>query len=300
MPGTVIPYNRINPKVSPADVLVLGLAKGCHDETFVVTDAYCVDPGCECNLATLRLSELMEDGSQDPEPLNFHLHLETHELLELSGNPLKPEEGSLLHNFLKDMPEEGLDLWKKHALEAKAWGKEHAWEIADFSELEPGEMLTPSRLWPDTPQDTLTLGESRYGGIDYYCPSPTCDCQEVRLDLFPEGQEDAEAPDAIRLDLRWEFKGKVHLEEATGIAPQTVKPFLKTLAQDKALLAQYRERYKRIKEAGTLLASRYPALAQAWGMRSAPKPSPASAPKVGRNEPCPCGSGKKFKQCCGK
>jgi len=24
------------------------------------------------------------------------------------------------------------------------------------------------------------------------------------------------------------------------------------------------------------------------------------APKIGRNDPCPCGSGKKFKQCCGK
>jgi uncharacterized protein len=23
-------------------------------------------------------------------------------------------------------------------------------------------------------------------------------------------------------------------------------------------------------------------------------------PKVGRNEPCPCGSGKKYKQCCGR
>ncbi|WP_369126216.1 SEC-C metal-binding domain-containing protein [Bacillus massiliigorillae] len=22
--------------------------------------------------------------------------------------------------------------------------------------------------------------------------------------------------------------------------------------------------------------------------------------KVGRNEPCPCGSGKKYKKCCGK
>ena len=22
--------------------------------------------------------------------------------------------------------------------------------------------------------------------------------------------------------------------------------------------------------------------------------------KIGRNEPCPCGSGKKYKQCCGK
>ena len=30
-------------------------------------------------------------------------------------------------------------------------------------------------------------------------------------------------------------------------------------------------------------------------------PAPAKAtPKVGRNDPCPCGSGKKFKQCCGK
>lgn len=25
----------------------------------------------------------------------------------------------------------------------------------------------------------------------------------------------------------------------------------------------------------------------------------APGPKVGRNEPCPCGSGKKFKRCCG-
>jgi preprotein translocase subunit SecA len=32
------------------------------------------------------------------------------------------------------------------------------------------------------------------------------------------------------------------------------------------------------------------------------KPSPAQThqPKVGRNDPCPCGSGKKYKKCCGK
>ncbi len=34
---------------------------------------------------------------------------------------------------------------------------------------------------------------------------------------------------------------------------------------------------------------------------TAPRPRSAiSAPKVGRNDPCPCGSGKKFKKCCGK
>ncbi len=29
------------------------------------------------------------------------------------------------------------------------------------------------------------------------------------------------------------------------------------------------------------------------------KPEPVTSSKVGRNAPCPCGSGKKFKKCCG-
>ena len=31
-----------------------------------------------------------------------------------------------------------------------------------------------------------------------------------------------------------------------------------------------------------------------------PKPYVRTAPKVGPNDPCPCGSGKKYKKCCGK
>jgi uncharacterized protein YecA (UPF0149 family) len=30
-----------------------------------------------------------------------------------------------------------------------------------------------------------------------------------------------------------------------------------------------------------------------------PRSEPVRSTKVGRNEPCPCGSGKKFKRCCG-
>ena len=32
----------------------------------------------------------------------------------------------------------------------------------------------------------------------------------------------------------------------------------------------------------------------------APEPIRRAGPKVGRNDPCPCGSGRKFKHCCGK
>ena len=33
--------------------------------------------------------------------------------------------------------------------------------------------------------------------------------------------------------------------------------------------------------------------------QGAPRPQPVTVAKVGRNEPCPCGSGKKYKKCCG-
>ena len=33
---------------------------------------------------------------------------------------------------------------------------------------------------------------------------------------------------------------------------------------------------------------------------SAAKPKPKAAANIGRNDPCPCGSGKKYKQCCGR
>jgi hypothetical protein len=36
----------------------------------------------------------------------------------------------------------------------------------------------------------------------------------------------------------------------------------------------------------------------AWGNAPAMRPMNAVVGKVGRNDPCPCGSGKKYKRCC--
>ncbi len=36
-----------------------------------------------------------------------------------------------------------------------------------------------------------------------------------------------------------------------------------------------------------------------WAEARKEPPPPAQSSKIGRNEPCPCGSGKKFKKCCG-
>ena len=36
-----------------------------------------------------------------------------------------------------------------------------------------------------------------------------------------------------------------------------------------------------------------------FGAPDGTKRKPAKSDKVGRNDPCPCGSGKKYKKCCG-
>jgi SEC-C motif-containing protein len=35
-------------------------------------------------------------------------------------------------------------------------------------------------------------------------------------------------------------------------------------------------------------------------VRQGPAPQRSTSPKIGRNDPCTCGSGKKFKHCCGR
>jgi uncharacterized protein len=52
-------------------------------------------------------------------------------------------------------------------------------------------------------------------------------------------------------------------------------------------------------EAGELIPRCVLEIAEFWrGARTAPQRK-STGPKVGRNDPCPCGSGKKFKKCCG-
>jgi len=53
-------------------------------------------------------------------------------------------------------------------------------------------------------------------------------------------------------------------------------------------------------EAAGFAAGEQPAEADAVAMPSVGAPQLREAPKVGRNDPCPCGSGKKYKQCHGK
>ena len=56
-------------------------------------------------------------------------------------------------------------------------------------------------------------------------------------------------------------------------------------------------------DAPELIAQAVVDIADYWRQRNKPPPAGAipvrTTPKIGRNDPCPCGSGRKYKKCCG-
>jgi hypothetical protein len=124
--------------------------------------------------------------------------------------------------------------------------------------------------------DSYVIDSHHFDVFDTYCVDPGCPCNDMGLAVYEDRQEigiivaDLAAPS-------WSTRheGKPALARAwTAFSRRYPDPRL------------FRKRAKLMREAGPeIMAS----------ARPAPR---VAAPAVGRNQPCPCGSGKKYKRCC--
>ncbi len=84
------------------------------------------------------------------------------------------------------------------------------------------------------------------------------------------------------------MRGQIYVREPQDIRQSAPEPRRQT--------PQYRESKEQYPGAGSMEAARQASANQA----PQPRTPIVAAPKVGRNDPCPCGSGKKYKNCHGK
>jgi hypothetical protein len=124
---------------------------------------------------------------------------------------------------------------------------------------------------------------------DMYCLKRRCSCDEIVAQFFNLSSTSTSThlePSATPSTLSSAGHARASLRRIA--TPQLDgEPILRHLwaaLLDQCGQAELRNRFKRMR-------------AVAAKVRVAPAPSPT---KVGRNEPCPCGSGKKFKRCCGR
>jgi hypothetical protein len=131
-------------------------------------------------------------------------------------------------------------------------------------------------------QDIYVLGRRHYEATELYCPVPECECGEVVIDfeaLSPRG-----APDPGLIVV--ERSGAVKLDAGKRAHDRLEQLWAAFRKRHPRYSARFERRDAMMKEIGTQFVT-------------PTQVPPAARTRVGRNEPCPCGSGRKFKKCCG-
>jgi hypothetical protein len=172
---------------------------------------------------------------------------------------------------------------------------------ADFNEneVEEGVMVSYNELLPYGLQIEFSHGENKYQVDTLYCVRPNCGCTAINLAFH--AHQDGEYLAGIESPvISYDYASGKHSVESRGKnTPHPPEELLKGLkAHVPALDKTLKERHNRFK-------AMYRGYLNRNRIRVSPRRSfggstvTTAAPQVGRNEPCPCGSGKKFKKCCG-
>jgi len=212
----------------------------------------------------------------------FAIDLDTREVYPpLGDRPLDVAGHPALREVIGRMDDDVLDAIARNWYRAK--GKEPPTEAGgDGAKIEvegwhPGDLVIWDDARPSLRSDTYVFGDRVFEVFELYCVDPDCHCCDVIVDFTPVMPRGAPHPGHV------EFDGK----EAT-------------------LHPDHERHRERLAQLWSAYCERHPRYAERFGNRSAVMHGlggriigKASLPRVGRNELCPCGSGKKYKKCCG-
>lgn len=261
----------------------------------------CRTPGCSCRLAKIMASQEGEQallrhqdvyheamqGGHDFEPdgsaelLLFELDIDSASVFALRGTePLDLAQHPAIGEVAKRINGEVLESLGRLWYRGKGWPDPEEAALSsptiEVKGWKPGQRLGWDEACYGVRMDLFSIDGVTYDAMDFYCPTASCACEEVIIHF--------DAPDGIESpgDVIVHLSGKVDMD-----------PSKKGYALLARLWDAYRQRHT---DHIARLSRRYQTM-KSMGERIAFK-QPAVSHKVGRNEPCPCGSGKKYKKCC--
>ena len=273
-----------------------------------------------------------QDTSAGDIPAAFEIKVDASTWHEHDPRPDRPAaETDMAREFLRDYPRAERQ-WLKERLEKK---QRIAKRFLDYriSPREIGIMLPWSQLASETGSvmkggDTVSFTfdheGTEYTIEDLYCPNPRCGCLEAQLHFFkclPGATPDDPGTAVQFFDASVSLTtGEPKVDKSIRATPEEAARILADWwEQEGNLLDILKGRYKKTKEVGLRslsAAGRRGAVqggrpgASRWVDADPPEADDFSPPQrltpiraaatPGRNDKCPCGSGKKFKKCCGR
>ena len=171
---------------------------------------------------------------------------------------------------------------------------DHPFRFGTIEEL--GEVVPWVEVFPLGQPWQVGAGRRAYDVDDSYCVRPECGCSDVMVHFWPKTAPVGDALIDAAYIFTCDYRKRTWTDDSTGRTPIGVAA---------KLLGQLRRATPRIEglfaRRADLLRGGYLRARATHAPALAPQDGPSStrAIKIGRNDPCPCGSGKKYKRCCG-
>ncbi len=276
---------------------------------FLIVEQYCKNLWCDCNEAILNFIETDELQQPIINPIRFNIYLN----LETGQENKKQERHEnvqlLVDEFINDLSDETKTQFKKNYNAAK----ENRVNVENFlnnksKKITKGNLVSYSEVFSDK-------GGMAYGGRgagfsfnreddiyyidDLYCINPDCECKEVKLVFFRLREQTGQISQSF--DATITLNGKFKIEdnyECTGKEARNIVDEWKR--SDRNATEVLKKRYAKMKEIGQRLFKKEMGEMRKTEKKVEKVKNVEKKEKIGRNMPCPCGSGKKYKKCCGK
>jgi uncharacterized protein YchJ len=277
---------------------VLSVEKGpLSGQYFRVQYHVCINPTCQCEHLGMQCVSAANSPSESRSSAPIILDMDLRRRVIANLKELKADRTAF--SMAKAIEDEITEAQWTELRGLYVAEKRQQTERADLDQVEVqfppevldgnGSMVGYYELFPYAQPIAAALDATPWILDDQYCVSPTCRCQDVSL-AFLQGHS-APALDAVYNDeeitIRYAYdKGVItesHSTTASGPSAQDLLRLMKAAQPD----------------LDTVFAERH-ALLRRLFRRAIAEPRPrAPVKKPGRNEACPCGSGKKYKRCCG-
>lgn len=282
----------------------------------------CDNPCCSClNIEFVCLPDPAPEAGA--EPVRFSLDAEERSIYRPPGLALPAISDRLAEAVTAELGEAGWNYLYQFLLGVKQEQIDNCDPKRVDAPFPPevlrgdGSVLGYSEIFPLSAALRFKIDSQEWLAVDDYCVNPDCECRTVILQFVTRERAREGSPliPETAPAMYYDYKARTY-EEAH--APTKDEPSLNALI---AAVQQHwpgfegevRRRHRRMKALFRSARRRHQeALVEP---ESAAEPEPAenavaSAPlpraeapamrKVGRNDPCPCGSGKKYKRCCGR
>lgn len=152
--------------------------------------------------------------------------------------------------------------------------------------------------------DVPGLPPDQYVLTEMFCNEPDCDCRRVFINVYAEARKEFVAVVAFGWESMAFYKKWLHGDDPIALADLKgpvlnrgsplcdisvpILDLVKKVLRDQAYVDRLKKHYRLFKGA---LENGTDARAANLG---------EATTRIGRNEPCPCGSGLKYKYCCGR